>query len=36
MRNHWAAIGTIVKRELAAYFESPVAYVFLGSPTCSW
>src|SRR5258707_3416781 len=29
MRNHWAAIGTIVKRELAAYFESPVAYVFL-------
>jgi ABC-2 type transport system permease protein len=29
MTNHWAAIGTIVKRELAAYFESPVAYVFL-------
>jgi ABC-2 type transport system permease protein len=26
---HWAAIGTIAKRELAAYFESPVAYVFL-------
>jgi ABC-2 type transport system permease protein len=29
MRSHWAAIGTIAKRELAAYFESPVAYVFL-------
>src|SRR5437899_8199574 len=25
----WAAIWTIAKRELAAYFESPVAYVFL-------
>jgi ABC-2 type transport system permease protein len=29
MRDHWAVICTIVKRELAAYFESPVAYVFL-------
>ena len=29
MRGHWAAIRTIAKRELAAYFESPVAYVFL-------
>ena len=29
MRGPWAAIGTIAKRELAAYFESPVAYVFL-------
>ncbi len=25
----WPVIGTIAKRELAAYFESPVAYVFL-------
>jgi len=29
VRGPWAAIGTIAKRELAAYFESPVAYVFL-------
>jgi len=29
MKSHWAAIGTVAKRELAAYFESPVAYVFL-------
>ena len=29
MRSHWAAIWTIARRELAAYFESPVAYVFL-------
>jgi ABC-2 type transport system permease protein len=29
MRGHWAAIRTIAKRELSAYFESPVAYVFL-------
>ena len=29
MMSHWAAISTIAKRELAAYFESPVAYVFL-------
>ena len=29
MKGHWAAIRTIAKRELAAYFESPVAYVFL-------
>jgi ABC-2 type transport system permease protein len=29
MSKHWAAIGTVAKRELAAYFESPVAYVFL-------
>ena len=29
MRGHWAAIRTIANRELAAYFESPVAYVFL-------
>lgn len=27
--NRWAPIKTIIKRELAAYFESPVAYVFL-------
>jgi ABC-2 type transport system permease protein len=27
--NHWAVIGTVAKRELSAYFESPVAYVFL-------
>jgi ABC-2 type transport system permease protein len=26
---YWAGIRTIAKRELAAYFESPVAYVFL-------
>ena len=25
----WAVIRTIAGRELAAYFESPVAYVFL-------
>src|SRR5256886_12334454 len=29
MRASWAVIRTIAKRELAAYFESPVAYVFL-------
>ena len=29
MRSHWAAISAVAKRELAAYFESPVAYVFL-------
>ena len=29
MTTHWHAIRTIAKRELAAYFESPVAYVFL-------
>ena len=29
MKGHWAPIRTIAKRELAAYFESPVAYVFL-------
>lgn len=29
MKGYWAAIRTIAKRELAAYFESPVAYVFL-------
>jgi len=29
VKGHWAAIRTIAKRELAAYFESPVAYVFL-------
>ena len=29
MKGHWAAIRTIAGRELAAYFESPVAYVFL-------
>ena len=29
MRSPWATIRTIAKRELAAYFESPVAYVFL-------
>src|SRR5258706_4244488 len=29
MRGHWAAISHVAKRELAAYFESPVAYVFL-------
>jgi gliding motility-associated transport system permease protein len=29
VKAHWAVIRTIVKRELAAYFESPVAYVFL-------
>lgn len=27
--NAWAGIKTIAKRELSAYFESPVAYVFL-------
>src|SRR6266704_1157356 len=29
MTGLWAAISTVAKRELAAYFESPVAYVFL-------
>ena len=29
LKGHWAGIRTIAKRELAAYFESPVAYVFL-------
>ena len=29
MKASWAGIWTIAKRELAAYFESPVAYVFL-------
>jgi len=29
MKGHWAAVRTIAKRELSAYFESPVAYVFL-------
>ena len=29
MKGSWAGIKTIAKRELAAYFESPVAYVFL-------
>jgi ABC-2 type transport system permease protein len=29
VKAHWAGIRTIAKRELAAYFESPVAYVFL-------
>src|SRR2546428_9749233 len=29
MMDRWAAIGTVARRELAAYFESPVAYVFL-------
>lgn len=29
MKSHWAAVKTITKRELSAYFESPVAYVFL-------
>jgi ABC-2 type transport system permease protein len=29
MKGSWAAIRTIARRELAAYFESPVAYVFL-------
>jgi gliding motility-associated transport system permease protein len=29
MRNPWAAVRIVAKRELAAYFESPVAYVFL-------
>ena len=27
--NAWSTVRTIAKRELAAYFESPVAYVFL-------
>lgn len=27
--SRWAAVKTITKRELSAYFESPVAYVFL-------
>jgi ABC-2 type transport system permease protein len=29
MTGAWAGIHTIARRELAAYFESPVAYVFL-------
>src|SRR5467141_151850 len=29
MKASWAPIWTIARRELAAYFESPVAYVFL-------
>ena len=29
LKAHWAGVRTITKRELAAYFESPVAYVFL-------
>ena len=29
MTSGWAVIRTIFKRELASYFESPVAYVFL-------
>jgi gliding motility-associated transport system permease protein len=29
VRSPWATIRTIAKRELSAYFESPVAYVFL-------
>jgi len=29
VRSHWAAVTTVAKRELAAYFESPLAYVFL-------
>ena len=29
MKGSWAAIRTIARRELSAYFESPVAYVFL-------
>jgi ABC-2 type transport system permease protein len=29
MKAHWAGIRTIAKREISAYFESPVAYVFL-------
>ncbi|HEX9193136.1 MAG TPA: ABC transporter permease [Burkholderiales bacterium] len=29
MTTSWRMIRTIIKRELAAYFESPVAYVFL-------
>jgi ABC-2 type transport system permease protein len=29
MKGSWAVIRTIARRELAAYFESPVAYVFL-------
>ena len=29
MKSGWAAIKTIARRELLAYFESPVAYVFL-------
>jgi ABC-2 type transport system permease protein len=29
VKGSWAAIRTIASRELAAYFESPVAYVFL-------
>ena len=27
--NAWSAIHTVTKRELAAYFDSPVAYVFI-------
>jgi len=29
MKNSWAAVSTITRRELSAYFGSPVAYVFL-------
>jgi len=29
MIDHWTAVRTVAKRELAAYFDSPVAYVFL-------
>jgi ABC-2 type transport system permease protein len=29
VKGHWNAIRTVARRELAAYFESPVAYVFL-------
>lgn len=29
MKNPWAAVATVAKRELSAYFGSPVAYVFL-------
>jgi ABC-2 type transport system permease protein len=29
VKGYWAGIRTIAKRELSAYFESPVAYVFL-------
>ena len=29
MTAYWAPIGTVARRELSAYFESPVAYVFL-------
>jgi ABC-2 type transport system permease protein len=29
VKESWAPIATVARRELAAYFESPVAYVFL-------